>query len=235
MLSSDIIDEIRQSVHSFWTEEARKEEFRNMAQGKEIGHRIADYVDEKTTSYLHAHYSVVFEQSKNGKKLARSMGDLWLKENGIYHPVNIKTGTTNVGQPNMVALRKLLKRFLQKQVDSYYLLMIKFLSLDDETVAPNVYFVDMLDYLEYLHFDSGPGQIMLRSKNFFESFNSHEIKSRDFPAKADFLMNMLEEADKKLFINRTGKREELQEMVNQYKRLETFKISPHDQEELNLA
>lgn len=46
---------------------------------------------------------------------------------------------------------------------------------------------------------------------------------------------MLEEADKKLFINRTQKREELQEMVKQYKRLKTFQISPHDQKGLNLA
>lgn len=186
MLSSDIVAEIKQNVSSFWAKGARKEQFRDLAHGKEIGHRIADYVDDKTTSYLHAHYPVVFEQHKNGKKLARSMGDLWLKENGIYHPINIKTGTTNIGQPNMVALRKLLKSFLQKQIDSYYLLMIKFLSLDDETVAPHVYFVDMLDYLEYLHFDSGPGQIMLRSKNFFESSVSLEIKHLDFPAKADF-------------------------------------------------
>ena len=223
---------IKKSVSVFWGDAERLKEIKGLAQGKESGHRIADYVDDKTTSFIHAHYPAAFEKDKAGKITKRSMGDIWIKEGGIYHPVNIKTGMSNSGQPNMVALRKLLKCILQNQIDSYYLLMVKFVSGDLK--APAIYFVDMLNWLDYLAFDSGPGQIMLKSESFFADFKSHKVVSRNLPQKADFLMDMLKEGDRKLLINRKEKSEHLQKMIANYKRRKNFTISAADQAVLNL-
>ena len=122
MLSIPSIENIRNEVSQFWNDSNRIKEVDERSKGKESGHRIADYVDDKTTSFIHAHYEAAFEKADSGNITKRSMGDLWVKENDIYHPVNIKTGMSNGGQPNMVALRKLLKCLLLGQIDSYYLL-----------------------------------------------------------------------------------------------------------------
>lgn len=230
MLSNTNILDIRQRVQAFWKEKAQDRHFIEMAKGKEIGHRIADYVDEKTTSFLHAHYSAAFERDKSGSKKPRSMGDVWIEENNFYHPVNIKTGVSGTnGQPNMVAMRKLLKCLLQRQIDSYYLLMVKFAD-----GLPTVYFLDMLDYIEFLSFDSGPGQIMLRAQDFFEQFESHNIATRNLLTKAEYLMEMLKEGDERLQANRDAKRGELVEMMEQYRAHGDFDVSFDNQREFNL-
>ena len=48
------------------------------------------------------------------------MGDIWIKADGIYNPVNIKAGIVTAGMPNIVSLAKLLTRLLKHQIDSYY-------------------------------------------------------------------------------------------------------------------
>lgn len=232
MLSAEKIQEIKTRVAGYWNDSGRIAEVAKRGTGKESGHRIADYVDDKTTSFIHAHYEAAFERDGGGEITKRSMGDLWLKESGVYHPVNIKTGMSNSGSPNMVALRKLLKCLLQNQIDSYYLLMVKFVSHGGG--APAIYFVDMLDYLDYLSFDSGPGQIMLKSEAFFGGFEPKGAVSRTFPEKADYLMAMLEDGDRRLIANREQKRGELRGMIEQYKCRENFAISADDQAEFNL-
>ena len=232
MISSSKIQEIKEKVAEFWEDSERIKQVANLSQGKESGHRIADFVDEKTTSFIHALYEAAFERDKNGEKTKRSMGDLWIKENNIYHPINIKTGMSNSGQPNMVAMRKLLKCLLQNQIDSYYLLMIKFISGGAD--APKIYFVDMLDYVEYLSFDSGPGQIMLKSDAFFRDYESLNIASRTLLTKAEYLIDMLKDADHRLFINREQKREELIQMINKYKSQKDYSISADNQAIFNL-
>ena len=235
MLSVSHIENVRRRVFDFWANADRLHDVAGLAEGKESGHRIADHVDEKTTSFMHAHFSAAFERDKKGKITGRSMGDLWLEEGGIYHPVNIKTGMSNSGSPNMVALRKLLGCFLRCRIDSYYLLMIKFISRGKAFDAPEVYFVDMLDYLDYLAFDSGPGQIMLKADEFFADFESRPCAIRTPPEKADFLIQMLKDGDERLIANRKRKQTELQNMADRYKRREFFTVSPADQETFNLG
>ena len=92
----------------------------------------------------------------------------------------------------------------------------------------------MLDYLDYLSFDSGPGQIMLQSESFFGDIETQASVVRSFPEKADYLMNMLEDGDRRLIKNRKQKREELRGMIERYKCRENFAISAADQKEFNL-
>ena len=233
MLSTTQIDKVKNSVTEYWRDPKRIQEVADMSQGKESGHRIADYVDDKTTSFIRAHYEAVFEKDENGDITKRSMGDLWLKENDIYHPVNIKTGMSNSGSPNMVALGKLFKCLLLNQIDSYYLLMIKFVSGAAE--PPKVYFVDMLDYLDCLSFDSGPGQIMLKSEHFFDGDEPVDAVPRSLLQKAEYLMQMLEVGDSQLVENREKRRKELQEMIGKYKARENFIVTPDSQKKFNFT
>lgn len=239
MLSIDLISKIRRKVEEFWREKAQTEEFTERASGKEIGHRIADYVDDKTTAFVKAHFCVAFETNAKGEVMARSMGDLWLKCGGIYHPVNIKTGITSDGQPNMVSLKKLLSAILANRVDSYYLLMVKFERAAEKggqaTVGrPRVYFVDMLDYLDYVAFDSGPGQIMLRSRHFYANVGNLQPSKHSILDKAERLMEMLEKGDEDLVRNRRTRRRKISDALEHYRRGGVFGVTPENQAELGL-
>ena len=126
MLNRQVIEEIRALTQQFWDQEVQQASFVTMAAGKEIGHRIADFVDETTTNLLQGQYETRFEYDKEIKR-SRSMGDVWLKFDGIYHPINVKAGEFgSKGQPNMTAMGKLLESLLTQQIDSYYLLIVKF-------------------------------------------------------------------------------------------------------------
>lgn len=235
MLSTNLISDICRRVEAFWQEKAQTEEFVERASGKEIGHKIADYVDEKTTAFVEAHFCVAFERNAQGKKMARSMGDLWLKCGDIYHPVNIKTGITPDGQPNMVSLKKLLSAILANRVDSYYLLMVKFQQTPEGAVGhPRVYFVDMLDYLDYVAFDSGPGQIMLKSRRFYADVDSVQPPKRSILDKAGRLMEMLEKGDEDLVRNRRVRRMKISEALEHYRLGGVFDVTPENQAELRL-
>jgi hypothetical protein len=92
MLSPETIASITRETSEYWTHEATRPEILGIAQGKEIGHKLADIVDEKTTALLTVKYITTHQRDAQGRKRARSMGDLWLLDGGIYHPVNVKTG-----------------------------------------------------------------------------------------------------------------------------------------------
>src|SRR5450830_966310 len=101
------MDYIRRLSEDYWASEVKEPEFIRIAAGKEIGHKIGDMVDEKTTQLLKdcGKFNILHQQS-NGAAASRSMGDLWLEAGGVYNPVNIKAGEYGKnGQPNLVSLR----------------------------------------------------------------------------------------------------------------------------------
>lgn len=109
MLSNKTLVSIQSETLAYWTTEVRKPEIIGIAKGKEIGHKLADLVDEKTTALLTIKYLTKHQRDAQGRTRSRSMGDLWLQDNGIYHPVNVKTGIVGAeGQPNLVSLKKVL-------------------------------------------------------------------------------------------------------------------------------
>lgn len=222
------------TAQKFWEEQSTSTIFQQIAQGKEVGHRIADFIDEQTTSLLTRHFSTRFQRDQNGRVLTRSMGDIWLECNGIYHPVNVKSGVTgSEGQPNMVSLKKVLTSLLLCQIDSYYLLMVK---IDiSNGISPNVYFIDMLDHLEFVTFDSGPGQIMLRARAFFKAFaNGFVSPQLAVEEKIDKLMELLEDGERRLVINRESRLRAIKRMASSYYESESHIVSPETQESLNL-
>ena len=140
MLSREKIDLVSSQTLEYWKQEVKKPYFIELARGKEIGHKLADLVDEKTTANITCNNLTKHEYDSTGKKRSRSMGDVWIEENKIYHPTNVKTGITgSEGQPNMVSLKKVLDALLEQRIDSYYLLIVK-MTLG-EKIEPKVFMV----------------------------------------------------------------------------------------------
>lgn len=215
----------------YWSSETGLTELKSIATGKEIGHRVADLIDERTTELLHVHFDSKYERSPSGKKRPRSMGDIWIKANGIYNPVNVKSGEMGKnGQPNMVSLKKLLKCLLFCEVDSYHLLFVK-LKIGVDSLACQVFLVDMLDYLDYVTFDSGPGQIMLRERQFFEAVGSAPA-AIPIEEKVRRLFHLLEDGERRLAKNRIRVLTKFRELVVNYAAGGTHVI---DQSNLRLA
>lgn len=153
-----------------WQEEVKTEAFIAICAGRERGHRIADLVEERTLDFLEKEkFDVAYQHGKDGNRRSRSMGDVWLRsgEPPLFTPINIKAGIKQTGgQPNMVSLRKVTRALLDHEIDSYWLLMIR-LEENEVHFIPSVTLVNIFDYLDFMAFDSGPGQIMLKSDTFY--------------------------------------------------------------------
>jgi len=216
------LKEIEELTRKFWEQQVKTEEFQGLFQGKEIGHRIADYVDEETTAMLEKEFEVVHEVDSQGKRRARSMGDVWIKSGGIYNPVNVKAGEAGKnGQPNMVSLTKLIDAILSEKIDSYYLLIVKMeLSIDQDNgrlITPRVYLIDMLDYLNFITFDSGPGQSMLKEKQFYDAFaNGFKPEATTLAQKLQKMIDLYEDGNRRLRENRKKKLDRIRAKVRAY-------------------
>jgi hypothetical protein len=162
------------------------------------------------------------------------MGDIWLEHQGIYHPINVKASVATLGgQPNMVSLKKLLNALLLEQIDSYYLLIVKF----DLQLTPTcqVYFLDMLDYLDYITFDSGPGQIMLKATKFYQALAQHEPPpTLSLGQKVNRLLDLLEDGERRLIENRRRVLLAYRQKAADYNQSPTHRVTAETQAPLNL-
>ncbi|KKU59913.1 MAG: hypothetical protein UX81_C0006G0007 [Parcubacteria group bacterium GW2011_GWA2_47_12] len=229
MLSLEMRNKIETATRNFWDEKIKESSFAEIAQGTEIGHRIADLVSDKTTGLLAVEFTAMFQRNKAGHKVPRSMGDIWIAHEGIAHPVNVKASIAdNGGQPNMVSMKKLLAALLEYRIDSYYLLFVK-ISNTDELFSAKVHFVDMLDYLDYVTFDSGPGQIMLRSKDFFKALEKKSApENKLLSQKVSGLVDLLEDGERRLIRNRRTTLKRFRTAVSKYNSSH-HKVTPESQ------
>ena len=234
MLSDKMISSVTADTLEYWKQEVEKPVIVGIAKGKEIGHKLADLVDEKTTALLTLKYITAHQRSRAGVKRSRSMGDVWLRDGNIYHAVNVKTGIVgSEGQPNLVSLKKVLRAIMQRQIDSYYLLIVK-MAIGPNTIAPSVYFVDMLDWLDYVTFDSGPGQMMLRAVRFFQEYDPDRPAKLDIQDKVRTLMELYEDGEKRLRQNRERDFGDFQKDFERFMKDGTFAVTPDTQGALRL-
>lgn len=213
-----ICREITNRTLEMWNEKAANDEvFLGLTKGKERGHRMADFVDERTRALLQAHFVTRFQSGKGGAARARSMGDVWLKSGGIFNPINVKTGVSGAnGQPNLVSLKKLLRALLGDLIDSYYLLFVKFELA--KIVRPKVFLVDLLDHLEFATYDDGPGQMMLLEEKFFGAMNGkHGTSPTSIVTKIDHLFEMLVDGNQRLILNRKRTIANFEKAIEEYK------------------
>ncbi len=234
MLSIRTLTSIQSATNDYWKSEVRKPEIIAIAKGKEIGHKLADLVDEKTTALLTVNYLTRQQRDAHGRKRSRSMGDLWLQDNDIYHPVNVKTGIVgSEGRPNLVSLKKVLGAIMARQIDSYYLLIVK-MQIAAKVIEPAVYLIDMLDWLEYVTFDSGPGQMMLKAVKFFNEFDPKARKSITIRDKVKRLMDLYEDGERRLKENRERDLTIYRRQFEAFMADKDFVVTPETQEPLNL-
>ncbi len=215
MLSNEDQANIIRLTREAWAGHVAQAVFLGMFRGKERGHRIADYVEEKTVEHLEEHFAVAHEVM-GGERRARGMGDAWVRSNHIYNPVNVKAGVHGVGgQPNMVSLAKLTLALLEHWIDSYYLLLVKF--TDEESPRAEIQLVDVLHFLDFLHFDSGTGQLMLRADRFAKYIgDGGQGDQLTLEQIVQRLFTMRRDGDDRLIATRARKLKELEKRVEEY-------------------
>lgn len=250
MLGAAYCEQLAQCVDRYWADQLANEAFSGSvyekATGKEGGHQLADLVDELTSSYLRVQWPAdTGFQHRKGKQSPRSMGDIWVR-NGAreWHPVNIKTGLVgSEGQPNLVSLKKLMRGILDHQIDAYYLLFVKF-AVDRQArkVHTEVHLVDLLEWVvldrQLFAFDSGPGQLMLRAKAFFEALKRGVQPPRDGYAigdKLSVLFKIYQDGERRL---RENRERDLKQFVQEYEAFgqatKPFTLSLEAQAELEI-
>ena len=102
----------------------------------------------------------------------RSLADVYLDDNLINvkfgSPKMQKSGKPKYGQPNMCAMKRIMKNFYKNStIDSYYIIKV---NLNAGKYSIHVF--DMLDYIDYLTWNSGTGQIMLKENEFYKDVDS---------------------------------------------------------------
>ena len=122
---------------------------------KEVGHSFGEKVEETLVNKL-----CDLDPAFTAPEGKREMQDVSFNDDLI----NIKFGFDKKGQPNMVAFNRLSERYLKGEIDSYYII-----SIDGKT--NKVTFFDLYQHLPYTNYNVGTGQVMLKEKPFFESFN----------------------------------------------------------------
>jgi hypothetical protein len=229
VLSDSDSEGIVRVTMDLWRKKAVTPEFTAIFRGRERGHRIADYVEEHTVATIEARFRTTYQKS-GAKRRARSMGDVWVFSRGFYNPINVKAGVHAVGgQPNMVSLAKLTNALLDRFIDSYYLLLVKF--TDTQPPVSDVRLVNILDFLDFLHFDSGPGQIMLQADRFARHIDGGgtgtQLSLSDVVSQ---LVEMRRAGDQSMIASRNRKRAILEERAARFD-----PTVPIDQSKLNLA
>jgi hypothetical protein len=175
MLDEAVQKDIIRTTQAFWDEQCFRPGLRNrMKRKKEKGQGLANWVEEKTVDMLEDAFdeSAAFQRSivKGKARRDRSMGDIWIESDGVFNPINVKTGVKvsgepSKGQPNLVSLNKITDALLNRWIDSYYLLFIHF--VDGRPPTAQVSLVDLFWIMEaYASFNSGPGQLMLKARDF---------------------------------------------------------------------
>jgi len=125
----------------------------------------------------------------------------------IYNPINVKAGIAGVGgQPNMVSLEKLSQAILEHVIDSYWLLLLRF-TINDSRALAGIKLVNIFDYLDFMHFDAGPGQIMLRSDRFYAHLEKGgAAQPLSLANTVERLVALRRDGDKRLTANREKRR-----------------------------
>ena len=97
--------------------------------------------------------------------------------------------------------------------------------VSDFVITPHVYLVDMLDYLDYITFDSGPGQAMLKERLFYEACRRGEkLPSLTLAQKLEKMIDLYEDGNRRLFENREKKLDRIRVKVRLYKQRENHVI-----------
>jgi len=120
------------------------------------------------------------------------------------------------GQPNMVSFDRLLKKYSTGEIDSYYILIIDVSGKIKNNLTTNFYFFNLYDYLDYVNYNYGTGQVMLKEKQFFSNYDSNKY----FNNSKKNIMRQLKEIDEIAFQShlqlKQKQHQSRQEIFNEY-------------------
>jgi hypothetical protein len=99
---------------------------------------------------------------------------------------------------------------IKRSIDSYWLLSIRISTAEPQLVA-GLLLVNIFDYLDFMTFDSGPGQMMLRSDLFY-AYIRDGGSPRPLPIDEtlDRLIEIRRDGDARLLANRRTRLQRLE-------------------------
>lgn len=189
---------------------------------KEPGHTYGESVEELLVNKLVEKDSKFLAPIKNkGKgsgKQTRKMEDLLYIKSLINNLINIKLGyEKGAGQPNMVSFNRLLKSYHKDEIDSYYILIVDVAGKTKDNLVTTEYIINLFDYLDYVNYNYGTGQIMLKEKQFFADYDSNKYFNN---SKKDIMIK-LAEIHEEAYLSHIKLKEiqhkEKQEIFNEYR------------------
>ena len=74
MLQPDTKQRIIDLTRGLWERKIKEQEFTGLLRGKERGHRMADFVDDRTCGLLNAEMQTAYEADPAGSRRKQSMG-----------------------------------------------------------------------------------------------------------------------------------------------------------------
>ena len=163
---------------------------------KEVGHSFGEKLEETLVNKL-----IERDNRFSSPVAKRDMADLYFNKDLI----NIKFGYKKKGQPNMVAFNRLSKRFLNKEIDSYWILSI-------DGADNKVCFFNLYEQLDYTNTNLGTGQVMLNESKFYPVFNQdndYTITRNDVIMKLKKISHDATESHVKLRLEQEKVRQEM--------------------------
>ena len=163
---------------------------------KEVGHSFGEKLEETLVNKL-----IERDNRFSSPVAKRDMADLYFNKDLI----NIKFGYKKKGQPNMVAFNRLSKRFLNKEIDSYWILSI-------DGADNKVCFFNLYEQLDYTNTNLGTGQVMLNESKFYPVFNQdkdYTITRNDVIMKLKKISQDATESHVKLRLEQEKQRQEM--------------------------
>jgi len=187
---------------------------------KEPGHIYGESIEEllaKNLTEKDCKFLAPIKEKDSGKQ-TRKMEDLLYVKSSIKYLINIKLGyEKGGGQPNMVSFNRLIKSYHSNEIDSYYILIIDVNGKTKDNLVTKEYIFNLFDYLDYVNYNYGTGQIMLKEKQFFADYDSNKYFNN---TKKDIMIK-LSEIDEEAYLSHMKLKKiqhnKKQEIFNEYR------------------
>lgn len=191
MISNKLLNEVKSILEKEFKKFFIKPNIQLLLKGKESGHTLASEVETYTSDILEKYgYDISYEIHTSGKKKGskkdRANSDFIFNK----HRVNVKFSSEIEGQPNICSIKRLMDGLINGDIDGYYLLKIKYDRINKKL---SVYFFDVLDCLDVVEYNGGPGQTMLKEKKFYEKYSKiNSIKRKSIEEKINSIFELYE-------------------------------------------
>jgi hypothetical protein len=191
MLSNKVLNEVKSILQPQFEKFFSKSNIQSLLKGKESGHTLASEVETLSSKLLIQNgYNISYETYEKGKEKGKEK----IRANSDFildgHRVNVKFSSEVEGQPNICSIKRLMDGLVNGEIDGYYILKIKYNRI---TKKVKVYFFDVLDCLDVVGYNGGPGQTMLKEKHFYDKYETKVIVRKSVEEKIQSLFELYEQ------------------------------------------